>query len=197
MNPQAEAAAALVAALGEIEGRGRNLVTALLDGAPFHELAHYPPDDIRDPVTGAQYYFHAHRRDGSSGHLHCFLPSEGAAGLTHVAAVALDQSGRPARFFTTNLWVTGDDFCVAEVLTPRLPALDWSHASGEPAVNAALTALFALYRHEVAALLRRRDAMLRRRGDVAADERVELLSTARIDLPGRLAALCARLGLAA
>jgi len=181
----ARAAVALVAALAEIEGRGRNLVTTLLDGAAFHELAHYPPDDIRDPETGAQFYFHAHRRDGSSGHLHCFLPT--TSGLTHVAAVALDQDGRPARFFTTALWVTGDEFCPAAALIPRLPALDWSCAPGDPAVNTALTALFALYRREVAALLRRRDKMAHHKRDV--------LSTARIHLPGRLATLAARLGL--
>jgi hypothetical protein len=183
---EVRAAVALVAALGEIEGGGRNLVTTLLAGAPFHELAHYPPDDIRDPVTGAQYYFHAHRRDGSSGHIHAFLPS--GSGLTHAAAVALDQNGRPARFFTTALWVTGDEFCPAAALIPRLPELDWSHAPGDHAVNAALTALFALYRREVAGLLRRRDQLLHHKRDV--------LSTARIDLPARLAALAARLGVA-
>ncbi len=215
MNEKLHSALALVAALGEIEGRGQNLVTSLLGDAPFHELAHYPPEDVTDPVSHAQYYFHAHRRDGSSGHIHCFLRGAGLpkgapaactgakpAGLTHVAAVALDQNGRPARLFTTNLWVTGDDFYPAEALIARLPAMDWSHAPGPAPVNAVLTALFTLYRREIAALLRRRDSTLLRRAmrdparDVFADERLELLSGARICLADRLAKLSTRLGLA-
>lgn len=195
------AAAELVAALGEIEGAGRNLVTTILAGAPFVEFAHYPPDDVRDPRSGAQYYFHAHRGPAESGHIHCFLPHAGAAGLTHVAAVGLDAEGRPARLFATNLWVTADAFTPAEALIPRLAELDWSASAAFPAVGRALTALFALCRADVAALLRRRDLRLARHGariapaDPLADERLDILATARLDLAATLAHLRRRLGL--
>jgi hypothetical protein len=198
MDDEVQAAVALVAALGEMERAGRNIVTTLLDSAAFEALAHYPPDDVLDPATGAQYYFHAHRGRAESGHLHCFLRDPQTERLTHITAIGLDQEGRPTRFFTTNLWVTDDEFYPAEVLIPQLGRLRWV---GDAPVNRALTALFTLYRGEVAALLRRRDAKLARHAARITpavphqDERLDVLSTARINLPARLAWLRARLGL--
>jgi hypothetical protein len=195
---QAQAAVELVSSLAEMENAGRNIVTTLLDGADFLALEHYPPDDVRDPETNAQYYFHAHRGKVESGHIHCFL-RDAENRLTHVAAIGLDQTGRPARMFTTNLWVTADVFTPAEVLIEQLPRMNWSAAPGPKPVNRALGALFMLYRRQIAALLRRRDARLARHAaaiapdDPLEDERLEVLSTARINLPATLARLRARL----
>ncbi len=200
-DDQVQAAVELVAALGELETAERNLVTTLLDGAAFEALTHYLPDDVSDPATGAQYYFHAHRGLVESGHIHCFLRGKETGRLTHVAAIGLDQTGRPARVFTTNLWVTADEFYPAESLIPRLPQMRWHDAPGPEPVNRALGALFVLYRPEIAALLRRRDARLARHGaqiapaDPLADERLDILSTARIDLPAKLARLRDKLAL--
>lgn len=211
--PDAEpvaAALALVAALRRMEDAGRNLATTLLGRAPFIAEAHYPANDVIDPVSHAQYYFHAHRDGGESGHIHCFMrqagiPSRlrrrqtavaGGAGMTHVAAIALDASGRPARFFTTNLWVTGDDWYDAEDLIALLPAMRWSGSGRARPVSQALSALFTLYRPRIAALLRRRDRRLARAAadDPFADQRLEILSSARIDLVATLARLRARHG---
>lgn len=191
---RAEAAAALVAALGEMESAEQNIVTALLDGRDFVAETHYPADDALDPHTRAQYYFHAHRGAAESGHIHCFLRGDDASSLTHVLAIALDHFGRPAQFFTTNLWVTADHWLPAEALIPQLPRLAWHGAPGPAPVNQALTALCVLYRREIAALLRRRDKRLARhaaasQADALADETLEILSRARINLPGTLARL--------
>jgi hypothetical protein len=200
MDATIQAAMELVSALAEMENAGRNIVTTLLDGAPFVALEHYPPEDIRDPKTNAQYYFHAHRGRVESGHIHCFLRASQNS-LTHVAALGLDQTGRPARLFTTNLWVTADIFTPAETLIVQLPRMNWSAAPGPKPVNQALGALFVLYRREIAALLRRRDARLARHAatiapaDPLADERLEILSTARLNLPATLARLRAKLAL--
>ena len=200
MDAQISAAMELVAALAEMENAGRNIVTTLLDGADFLALAHYPPEDVRDPETNAQYYFHAHRGKVESGHIHCFLRDAGNK-LTHAAAIGLDQSGRPARMFTTNLWVTADVFTPAETLIEQLPRMNWSAAPGPAPVNRALSALFVLYRREIAALLRRRDARLARYAatiapaDPLQDERLEILSTVRINMPATLARLRAKLAL--
>ncbi|MBU6418751.1 MAG: hypothetical protein KGQ79_03390 [Proteobacteria bacterium] len=200
MDAQIRAAMELVAALGEMENAGRNIVTTLLDGAPFVALEHYPPDDVRDPETNAQYYFHAHRGRLESGHIHCFL-RDAENTLTHVAAIGLDQTGRPTRMFTTNLWATADVFTPAGTLIEQLPRMNWPAAPGPAPVNRALSALFVLYRREIAALLRRRDARLARYAatiapaDPLQDERLEVLSTARINLPVTLARLRARLAL--
>ena len=157
MLERAEAAATLVAALSALEGNGKNLVTALIGDAAFTTLTHYPADDIIDPKTKAQYYFHAHRGTQESDHIHCFLRGAGPCGeLSHVAAVALDHHGRLAKLFTTNLWMTDDEWVEAETFSNLLPHLDWSSAPGPAPVNTALTALFVLYRREIVALLRRR-----------------------------------------
>ncbi|NNM56819.1 DUF6969 family protein [Acidocella sp.] len=191
---RAEAAATLVAALGEMESAGQNIVTTLLNGQAFVTETHYPADDALDPHTRAQYYFHAHRGAAESGHIHCFLRGEDKTGLTHVLAIALDHDGRPAQFFTTNLWVTADNWLPAEALIPQLPRLAWPDAPAPAPVNQALTALCGLYRREIAALLRRRDKRLARhaaasQAEALADETLEILSRARIDLPRTLVRL--------
>lgn len=197
---RAEAAAALVAALGALEGRGQNLVTCLIDGAPFQALSHYPPDDVIDSESHSQYYFHAHRQAQESGHIHCFMRGREQTGLTHVAALSLDHTGRPTRFFTTNLWVTDDHWADAPRVISHLPHMVWQNAPGPEPVNQALSALFILFRHELTALLHRRDEKLARWAakypgqNPLADERLEILSSFRIDLPKTLGRLRRQLG---
>ncbi|HQT65827.1 MAG: hypothetical protein B7Z75_13760 [Acidocella sp. 20-57-95] len=199
---RAEAATNIVAALSVLENAGQNLVTCLIDGAPFATLAHYPADDVIDPESYAQYYFHAHRGGYESGHIHCFARYAPAAALTHVAALSLDDTGRPARFFTTNLWVTDDHWLDAPRLINLLPRMVWQNAPGPEPVNRALTALFILYRRELASLLRRRDKKLAQWAakypgqNPLADERLEILSSVAVNLPKTLGRLRRQLGVA-
>lgn len=210
-----EAAVALVAALREMEERGRNIVTTLVTEAPFVELRHYPEDDAIDPKSHAQYYLHAHRGDRESAHIHCFMRAAGipegksplgssaddvdSRTMTHVLAVSLDGNGRPAGLFTTNRWVTGDEWHAAEALVSLLPGMTWHGATGPGPVNRALTALFVLYRQAIVALLRKRDRKIaawarKHPGEDAFEDReIEVLSTAQLNLERTLADLCERL----
>ncbi len=214
-HERAEAAAALVAALREMEERGRNIVTTLVAEAPFVELRHYPEDDVIDHKSHAQYYLHAHRGGRESAHIHCFMRATGipdgvhplgssaddadSRTMTHVLAVSLDGNGRPAGLFTTNRWVTGDEWHAAETLVSLLPGMTWRGAKGPRPVNRALTALFVLYRQAIVALLRRRDRKIaawasRHPGENAFEDReIEVLSTAQLNLERTLADLRERL----
>ncbi|WP_298722566.1 hypothetical protein [uncultured Ferrovibrio sp.] len=58
----------------QLTERRSNLVAELLRGQDeFFEHQHYPPGDVFDPETGAQYYYHSHRNEGREhGHFHIF-----------------------------------------------------------------------------------------------------------------------------
>jgi len=187
------------------------MVTTLVADEPFVELRHYPPGDARDPASHAQYFMHAHRRRREAAHIHCFIRAAGIPKtmarvgrrtalarrrtMTHVLAVSLDRVGRPAGLFTTNKWVTADDWYDAEDLIGLLPHMSWAAADGPPQVNRALSALFRLYRLPITKLLRRRDRHLTAwakshpRQDVFEDRRLEVLSRTRLNLEKTLARL--------
>lgn len=202
MEDRIIAASRLVEALTALERRGKNLVTAIVGDDAFVEQQHYPDDEIVDPISGAQFFLHAHRGHGESAHIHCFLRAAAfrtghqprfsfgrePSGLTHVAAVALDSNGRPSGLFTTNLWVTEDDWYSADTLIDCLDHLSWDHAPGLPEASAALTSLFVVYRPVVQELLRQRDRRLEAISQSPyglrelADENFDILSRADIDL---------------
>lgn len=61
---------------------GDNIIgEALRDQSVFREWDHYPENDVTDPVTHAQFYYHAHPAGGRAwmehGHFHTFLHSRG------------------------------------------------------------------------------------------------------------------------
>ncbi|SIR32101.1 MULTISPECIES: DUF6969 family protein [Acidiphilium] len=198
------AAAALVAALRSIEDRGSNLVAALLAGATFIAFEHHPPGDVHDPVSGAQYYFHAHAPDTARavsptwaeiGHIHTFIRPAGrgeGAPIHHLIAIALDRCGRPTALFTTNRWVTDDDFI------PAPQAIGYARAyqvsDGGP-VSQCINALFALFAADIADLLTARDAAIaawQRNNpgvDAFEDRDLEITSAHPIDLVAVLTAL--------
>jgi len=79
VDPRARAARELVAidaALG-----GRSILEQLGGDGGFAPGEHYPPGEVWDPVTHAQYFYHAHpeggRLPGEVGHFHTFLGQGG------------------------------------------------------------------------------------------------------------------------
>lgn len=199
-----QAGADLVAALRTVEDRGSNLVGALLAGRPFVAFEHHPPGDVFEAETGAQYYFHAHapgvaRPGGVNrtelGHIHTFFRPAGRADgapIHHIVAIALDGFGRPACLFTTNRWVTGEDFVNAR----RTRAFARRYKLNDPApASRCVTALFTLFADEIAALLVERDAAIKSwqlehpERDALDDRLLEVTSLREIDLPGVLADL--------
>jgi hypothetical protein len=185
----------------------------------FYEFDHYPPGDVYDDETHAQYYYHAHRGTlGEHGHFHTFLrvkgipegisalPYEGAEPwpeddevLSHLVAVSMDKNGIPIGLFTTNRWVTGENWFCAHDVIAMLDSFVIDHAYPSWPVNRWLSAMVVLFRPQIEALLQQRDAVLeehiqRSPGvDVFEDRELELMSEVRITIDAQLIAIQAAL----
>lgn len=210
---------------------GDNLVGEILrQSETFYEWEHYPPGDVFDPQTHAQYYYHAHPPEERSarehGHFHTFLRAkgmpQGLAPVTqsrllpkpgdpapasprakpsstdnrtcHLVAIAMDGDGIPIRLFTTNRWVTGDDWYGASDVAAMLDrfVVDIVHPSW--AVNRWITAMVALFQPQIEALLTARDrsvlAWQVANGpdhDVFEDRALEVTSSVDIDIDAQIA----------
>lgn len=125
---------------------------------------HYPPGDVFDPASNAQWFYHCHPADEGSaehGHFHCFLRPEGPEGpIHHLVAIGVDAHGRLLRLFTVNQWVVGDDWADAEATLALIGHFDMQMPSPSYLVNRWLTAIFVAYESEIAALIRERDRVL-------------------------------------
>ncbi|WP_274425648.1 DUF6969 family protein [Chelativorans sp. YIM 93263] len=125
---------------------------------------HYPPGDVFDPQSGAQWFYHCHpAEEGATehGHFHCFLRPEGREGpIHHLAAIGVDAYGRLLRLFTVNQWVVGDDWLDAERTIALLPRFDIQMPRPSYLVNRWLTAIFIAYEAEIAGLIGKRDKVL-------------------------------------
>ncbi len=160
-----------------------NVVGEVLRGhGKFYEYEHYPPDDVFDRETHAQYYYHSHRGAiGEHGHFHTFMralgmpegvrpvPYSGAEewpsgddALSHLIAIAMDAWGKPLGLFAVNRWVTGDTWYAAEDVIRMLDGYAIDHAFPSWPVNRWLSAMFVLYRPHIEALVRHRDTVLAR-----------------------------------
>ena len=92
---------------------GDNVLSETLRETPNIEAwSHYPPGDVLDPASGAQWYYHCHippADETEHGHFHCFVRPDGAKGpVHHLIAIGVDPLGRLHRLFTVNQWVVGD-----------------------------------------------------------------------------------------
>ncbi len=81
---------------------GDSVVSEALRGSEgFYEWQHYPAGDVYDPVSHAQYYYHAHpaaERAGEHGHFHTFLRPRGMpAGIRPVMLPELAIPDAPAQ----------------------------------------------------------------------------------------------------
>lgn len=207
--------AALAAAAGDLgraaaelrRGAGSPLA-ALTGGAAPEPFRHYPGGDVYDGASHAQFYFHTHRV-GEVGHVHLFLRPRGMpAGLAplaptgepdapcHLIAVGLGADGWPDTLFTTNRWVTGEDWYAAAAVVAMLPRfrMDGSGAAG--AVAAWLSALLAVVAPLVEDLVGERDAVVaawaRSHPGFALDDRdLEVPSSCPLDLGAWLGGLLA------
>ncbi len=189
-----------------------NLVIEALRGCgDFTEWEHYPPHDVRDPKSHAQYYFHAHSPDDRDapdyGHFHTFMRPEGMpagirpaavkhfvppaddnSALSHLIAISMTPAGLPERLFTTNRWVTGETWYKAADVMAMLDrfAIDLDHPS--PMLNQWLTAMFVLFRPQIKELLIKRDQVVEQwrthhpGTNVFEDQRLEITSSMHISL---------------
>lgn len=125
---------------------------------------HYPPGDVFDPASNAQWFYHCHpaaEGQAEHGHFHCFLRPDGPQGpIHHLIAIGIDAEGRLLRLFTVNQWVVGDDWADAETTIPLLGRFDMQMPRPSYLVNRWLTAIFGAYEAEIAGLIRERDRVL-------------------------------------
>lgn len=152
---------------------GLNLVGEVLrEQGEFVEYSHYPADDVYDPDTRAQYYYHAHRA-GEHGHFHTFLrmsagnPDGSPAGdgpdsgePVHLIAISMDDYGWPIGLFATNHWVCGGAWRSAEEVIALLPRFQIDHALPSWPVNRWIGAMMVLFQPHIEALLRHRDQVI-------------------------------------
>ncbi len=194
-----EAGRALQSIAADLAGRGSHPVAEALQGADaFVEAQHYPPGDVFDAGSHAQFYYHAHdagsgARGQEHGHFHAFLRRPGIAPAllagtrtagepaAHLVAVGMDAWGAPLRLFAVNRWVT-DEIWLPERAV--LASLDRFHfAPGAPPLAHWLAALLVLFRPEIAGLLRKRDEVIANQGsDIFEDRRLEVLASVDISI---------------
>ena len=185
------------------------------DGAVFWQ--HYPKSDARDKFCKSRWYYHVHaagQRDADEhGHFHLFLhrsqlpeglepkvwPPQGEdarAHVTHIIGLSIANTGIPRAWFTVNRFVTNEFLYPAEVMIEHLPDFNVDHTKEDDLVNRFVTAMVALYREEIAELLRERD---RRQEELVAEfgpvdaykkaSGAEVLSQIPIDLDEKLNSL--------
>src|SRR5208282_3016321 len=186
-----------------------NVVGLLLEGAgAFYEWTHYPPGDVYDFASGAQYYYHAHpkeERPVEHGHFHTFLrprgmpkgikpalvrgyvaPEDANDALSHLVAVAMSDKGQPFQLFTTNRWVTGETWYAARDVIAMLDRFAVELVRPSFAVNRWITALVRLFRPQIEALVLERDRVIalwqRRNAKLDVFEARRLAVTSKTDI---------------
>ncbi|MCB1084871.1 MAG: hypothetical protein KDK60_02080, partial [Chlamydiia bacterium] len=144
----------------------------------FYSRDHYPLQEPFDDDSFSQYYYHAHR-GGEHGHFHLFLRREGMEEemgplayddrnvsrdgqetFAHLIAISMDEQGEPIKLFTTNRWVTGEDWYAAQDVRKMLKHFDVKHAYPSYVVNRWLKGTLVLFRPQIEDLIDERDLCL-------------------------------------
>jgi hypothetical protein len=113
--------------------------------------------------------------------------------FSHLVGIGVDAGGRPHRLFTTNRWVTGETWYRAEDVIRMLDRFVVDLARPSWPLNCWISAMFRLFRPQMAALLLERDETVmawrrRRRGKIHVfeDRRLEVASQLAIDVGEQL-----------
>ncbi len=212
LSRMADAGVKVVDCIRDLHASGTNLVNEVLRGsADFTEWDHYPSNDVQDPKSHAQYYFHAHSQDDRDapdfGHFHTFMRPKGMPGgvspaavpgyvfpagendaLSHLVAISMSPTGMPERLFTTNRWVTGEVWYKAADVIAMLNRFRIDIEKPSRPLNQWLTAMFVLFRPQIEHLLIERDRAIERwrlqhpNTDVFEDRILEIASAMEISL---------------
>ena len=182
---------------------GNNVVNEVLpENGTFYQFDHCPPGDIYDRETHAQYYYHAHR-PGEHGHFHTFLREKGIPKdchpveqseadyikqrndtYSHLVAISMNRQGFPIGMFTTNRWVTAENWYAADNVCAMLDRFEIDHAQPSWPVNRWITAMFRLFRPQIVELLRERDAVVADWQEKHPDS--DVFEDRDMDLPSRI-----------
>jgi hypothetical protein len=109
--------------------------------------------------------------------------------LSHLVAIAMSPGGGAIRLFTTNRWVTGETWYAAEDVVRMLDRFVVDLARPSWPLNRWLSAIFRLFRPDMARLLMARDEAVmnwrrrhRNKVHVFEDRRLEVTSEIAIDI---------------
>ncbi|MBA4164981.1 MAG: hypothetical protein C0510_10210 [Erythrobacter sp.] len=216
MNPD-RAAQTVIETIVAMAADGRPLMKRVLpEDGEVHFWQHYPKKDARDRDTRSRWYYHVHApgdRDADEhGHFHLFLhrtqlpegtvptvmPPEGEdakAHVTHIAGLSINHQGIPRAWFVTNRFITNEFLYPADVIIGHLPDYMVDNTQEDSLVNRFVTAMVALYRDEIAELLRLRDVrqaeLVAEHGAAAYEKEsgVDLLASIPIDLDAKIESL--------
>lgn len=202
-----------VAAFAAVTSSTGSLLQSWIRGDAVTQFEHYPADDIVDPRTGCQFYYHAHRDgDREHGHLHLFWHAAASGrrrylrpgqahwrrtAPSHLFAISLDARGLPVGLFTVNRWVTDGYWFDAATTMSMIERFAVGAVPGHEHACDWLTGFVRLYQPLIWQLLTRRDRRLSRRRDREAalqDPRLEVLSQLPIDWAADLQLLEAEAG---
>ena len=188
-----------------------NVVAEVIkDGGTFYEYHHYPKGDVYDNETHSQYFYHAHRPK-EHGHFHTFLRKDGMPRncnpvkqskapfmdnrddtISHIIGISMNRSGYPTRLFTTNRWITADNWYAADDVIKMLDRFHMDLAWPSWPVNIWLTAMLRLFRPQIIELVHERDAAARRWQeshpgvDVFEDRDFDIASVRRISVEAQI-----------
>ncbi|HEX7970131.1 MAG TPA: hypothetical protein VF502_18040, partial [Stellaceae bacterium] len=122
-------------------------------------------------------------------------PNQGADNdrVSHLIGIGLDAGGAPLRLFTTNRWVTGETWYAAADVVAMLDRFAVDLARPSWPLNRWISALFRLFKPQMAALIQERDEAVmswrrRHRGKVHVfeDRRLEITSALDIDIEDQI-----------
>ncbi|MFL0356179.1 DUF6969 family protein [Erythrobacter sp. GH1-10] len=211
-----EAANTVIETIAQMAQEQRPLMLRVVPEDEVHFWKHYPEKDARDAKCKSRWYYHVHapgKRDADEhGHFHLFLHrtqlpeglepkvwppqrEDARAHVTHLIGLSIDTVGIPRAWFTVNRFVTNEFLYPAEVMIEHLPDFNVDRTKEDDLVNRFVTAMVALYRDEIAELLRERDArhaeLVAQYGDEGYEKAsgVEVLSQIPIDLDAKLSSL--------
>ncbi len=222
LRRMAAAGDAMIRAQRQLSKAGHNLVERVLEGGDvpketMNPAQHFPAGDVFDYETGSQYYFHAHEdRSDEYGHFHLFLREQalplgaepvctagsGDTSIAHLVAVSMDRMGRPMSLFTTNAWVTSEDFYPATDLLKALSRFRVDHTHPCLAVNQWLTAAVQFFGPQIRELVTARDAALEPLGSeseasesglefVLQDRSIDVITRTPISFEGQMSEILA------
>ncbi|MDB5411397.1 MAG: hypothetical protein JWL84_6309 [Rhodospirillales bacterium] len=113
--------------------------------------------------------------------------------LSHLIGIAMDRNGLPSRLFTTNRWVTGETWYSAADVCAMLDRFSVDMARPSWPLNRWISAMFRLFKPQMAELLLARDAAImnwrrRHRGKIHVfeDRRLEVTSALDIDVAAQI-----------
>ena len=169
---------------GLLEKSGSHIVEEVLKNqGVFCEIEHSPLGDVFDKETFSQYFYHAHRT-GEHGHFHLFLRQGGMGKnivplfydgwnrtlndfdtFAHIVAISMDDEGYPIGLFTTNRWMTGEDWYKGDDVKKMVTRFHVGQTPPSYVVNRWLNAMLILFRPQILHLIEERDQALINNGE--------------------------------